>query len=265
MLQSRGPSCNPFSCEYQRVRLRCAVANRRSQRTPSTPKRPRRKGLFITFEGIEGSGKSTQAQALAGYLRAQGFEVVETREPGGTPVAEHIREVFLRPTRELRSVDPLIPECEVALILAARSQHVADRLLPALEQGAVVVCDRFSDSTLAYQGFGRELPLRELRSLTRWAAKGLTPDATFLFDLPVSQGLRRRLNSTDVNRLDHETAAFHQRVRKGFLSLARQAPRRIHTINARRSTQAIARQLITLINPLLEQGLKKQRLTFKRS
>ncbi len=241
------------------------MARRRAQVTSSVPKRSRRKGLFITFEGIEGSGKSTQAQALARYLRDKGFEVVETREPGGTPVAEHIRKVFLRPTRERRSGDSLIPECEVALILAARSQHVANRLLPALEQGAVVICDRFSDSTLAYQGFGRGLPLRELQSLTRWAAKGLTPDATFLFDLPVSQGLRRRLNSTDVNRLDHETAAFHQRVRNGFLRLAQQAPRRIHTINARRSAETIARQLITLIDPLLEQGLKQERLTVKRS
>ena len=265
MLQSRGPSCNPFSCEYQRVRLRCVVANRRSQGTPSALKRPRRKGLFITFEGIEGSGKSTQAQTLAHYLRDQGFEVVETREPGGTPVAEYIREVFLRPTRKQRSIDPLVPECEVALILAARSQHVANLILPALEHGAVVICDRFSDSTLAYQGYGRGLPLPQLRSLTRWAAKGLTPNATFLFDLPVSQGLRRRLNSTNVNRLDHETAAFHQRVRKGFLSLAQQTPRRIHTINAGRSAQAIARHLRTLIAPLLEQGLKKQRLTVTRS
>lgn len=265
MLQTRGISCNPVSCEYQRVRLRCAVASRRSQGTSSGSKRPRRKGLFITFEGIEGSGKSTQAQALARYLRAKGFLVIETREPGGTPVAEHIREVFLRPTRKLRSVDPLVPECEVALILAARSQHVTNLLLPALRQGAVIVCDRFSDSTLAYQGYGRGLPLRELRSLTHWAAKGLTPDVTFLFDLPVSQGLRRRLTSTDVNRLDHETAAFHQRVRKGFLGLARQSSRRIHTIHAGRSAQAIARQLITLIDPLLEEGLKARRLTVKRT
>ena len=266
MLQTRGLSCNPFPCEYQRVRLRCIVASRQSPGTPSGSKRSRRKGLFITFEGIEGSGKSTQAQSLAQYLRTKGFRVIETREPGGTPVAEHIREVFLRPTRTLRSVDPLVPECEVALILAARSQHVTNLLLPGLRQGAVVVCDRFSDSTLAYQGFGRGLPLRELRSLTRWAAKGLTPDVTFLFDLPVSQGLRRRLNGKDVNRLDHETAAFHQRVRKGFLSLAQQPPgRRIHTMNAGRSAQAIARQLITVIAPLLEEGLKARRLAFKRS
>ncbi len=241
------------------------MANRRSQGTPSAPKRPRRTGLFITFEGIEGSGKSTQAQALAHYLRDRGFEVVETREPGGTPVAEHIREMFLRPTRKRRSVDPLVPECEVALILAARSQHVANRILPALERGAVVICDRFSDSTLAYQGYGRGLPLLELQSLTQWAAGGLTPDATFLFDLPVSQGLRRRLNSPDVNRLDHETAAFHQRVRKGFLTLAQQAPRRIHAINAGRPTQTIARDLKTLVAPLLEQGLKKRLLAVTRS
>lgn len=240
------------------------MANRRSQGTPSAPKRPRRKGLFITFEGIEGSGKSTQAQTLTHYLRDQGFEVVETREPGGTPVAERVREIFLRPTHKQRSIDPLVPECEAALILAARSQHVANLILPALERGAVVICDRFSDSTLAYQGYGRRLPLPELRSLTRWAAKGLIPDATFLFDLPVSQGLRRRLNSADVNRLDHETEAFHRRVRKGFLTLAQQAPRRIHTINAGQSTQAIARHLRTLVAPLLKQGLKKQRLTFTR-
>ncbi|MCY4132839.1 MAG: dTMP kinase [Nitrospira sp.] len=241
------------------------MASRRSHDAPSATKRPRRKGLFITFEGIEGSGKSTQAQALAHYLRSKGFRVIETREPGGTPVAEHIREVFLRPTRKRRALDPLVPECEVALVLAARSQHVANLILPALEHGAVVICDRFSDSTLAYQGYGRGLPLTELRSLTRWAARGLTPNATFLFDLPVSQGLRRRLNSTDVNRLDHETATFHQHVRKGFLTLARQAPRRIHTINAGRSAQAIARHLRTLVAPLLEQGLKKQLLTVKRA
>ena len=232
------------------------MANRRSQG---------KKGLFITFEGIEGSGKSTQAHALAQYLRSKGFWVLETREPGGTPVAEQIRAVFLRPTRKLQTVDPLVPECEAALILAARSQHVVKRLLPNLQQGAIIVCDRFSDSTLAYQGFGRGLPLHELRSLTRWAARGLTPDMTFLFDLPVSQGLKRRLKSKGANRLDHETTAFHQRVRKGFLSLAKQTLRRIHIINASRSPQAISRQLITLVDPLLEEHLKTQRLALKRS
>ena len=241
------------------------MASRKLQGPRSGSKRHRRKGLFITFEGIEGSGKSTQAQALARYLRSKGCWVIETREPGGTPVAEHIREVFLRPNRKRRASDPLVPECEVALILAARTQHVTNLLLPALRQGAVILCDRFSDSTLAYQGYGRGLPLRELRSLTHWAAKGLTPDVTFLFDLPVPQGLRRRLTGTDVNRLDHETAAFHQRVRKGFLSLAKQSLRRIHTINAGRSAPAIARQLTTLIDPLLEEWLKARRLAVKRA
>ena len=265
MLQTWGVYFNTFSCEYQWVRLRCTVANRRTPEASSGSKRSRRKGLFITFEGIEGSGKSTQAHALARYLQSKGFRVLETREPGGTPVAERIRAVFLPSTRKLHSADPLTPECEVALILAARSQHVAKRLLPALRQGAIIICDRFSDSTLAYQGFGRGLPLRELRSLTRWAARGLTPDATFLFDLPVSQGLGRRLKSKNVNRLDQETLAFHRRVRKGFLSLAEQSLRRVHTINASRSAEAISRQLITLVDPLLEEGLKTRQLAFKRS
>ncbi len=264
MLQTWGASCNPVSCEYQRVRLRWAVASRRSHETPSGPKRPRRKGLFITFEGIEGSGKSTQAQALARYLRSKGCRVIETREPGGTPVAERIRKMFLRPAPTRGSSDPLLPECEVALILAARSQHVANLLLPALREGAVIVCDRFSDSTLAYQGYGRGVPLRKLQSLTRWAARGLTPDVTFLFDLPVAQGLRRRLTGTDVNRLDRETAAFHQRVRDGFLSLAQQSSQRIHTIRAGRPAQAITRRLIALIDPLLDEGLKARRLSVKR-
>ncbi len=236
------------------------MATKRPQAPPSKAKRSRRKGLFITLEGIEGSGKSTQSHALAQHLRDRGFWVVETREPGGTPVAERIREVFLRPSDEHHSAEPLVPECEVALILAARCQHVATLLLPALREGAIILCDRFSDSTLAYQGFGRGLPLRDLRSLTRWAAQGLTPDVTFLFDLPVSQGLRRRLTSQDANRLDHETTAFHRRVRKGFLSLAEHPLRRIHTINAGRPTQVIARQLVRLLDPLLEKGLKTRRL-----
>ncbi len=179
-------------------------------------------------------------------------------------MAEQIRELFLHPTRKRPSAAPLTPECEAALMLAARSQHVAERLLPALQQGAIIVCDRFSDSTLAYQGFGRGASVPELRRLIRWATRGLTPDATFLFDLPVSQGLRRRLHSQDTNRLDRETPAFHQRVRKGFLILAQQHARRIHTIQAGRSTHAISRQLLTVVDPLLAAGLKSQRLVVKR-
>lgn len=265
MLQAYGICFNPFSCVFQWVRLRCAVARRQSQGAAVRATPSRRKGLFITFEGIEGSGKSTQSHALAHYLQSKGLWVIETREPGGTLVAEHIRDMFLRPTHTRPGADPLTPECEVALIVAARSQHVANLLLPALRQGAIILCDRFSDSTLAYQGFGRGLPLPRLRQLTRWVSQGLTPDLTFLFDLPVSQGLKRRLHSHDANRLDQEASAFHHRVRKGFLTLAQQHPRRIQTINAGRSPQAISRHIMTVIDPLIQVGLRTQRLSAQRS
>ncbi len=240
-----------------------AAAMRKTPRTSSKTGSSRRHGLFITFEGIEGSGKSTQAHALARALRAKGLWVIETREPGGTPVAERIREVFLTPGRARRATDPLTPECEVALILAARSQHVA-RLLPALRQGAVVVCDRFSDSTLAYQGFGRGVPLPGLRRLVRWATRGLTPDVTFFFDLPVAQGLRRRLRAKDTDRMDREPPAFHQRVRKGFLTLARRHARRIHTINAEQPARVISRRLLTLLDPVLTEERRARRRIIKR-
>ena len=252
-------------CEFQWGGLRCTVAIRETPKTSFKANASRRKGLLITCEGIEGSGKSTQAHALAHALRSKGLWVIATREPGGTPVAERIRELFLHPGRHRRATDPLTPECEVALILAARSQHVVNHLLPALRQGAVIVCDRFSDSTLAYQGFGRGIPLPALHRLIRWATRGLTPDVTFLFDLPVSQGLKRRLRDTDADRLDREPAAFHQQVRKGFLMLARQHARRMHTINAGRSARAISRQVITLLDPLLTEGLRTRRLVINRS
>lgn len=238
------------------------VASQQTQKIALKASASRRKGLFITCEGIEGSGKSTQARALARYLQSKGWQVLETREPGGTPVGEWIREMFLRPDRNWYATDPFTPECEVALMLAARSQHVANQLLPALQQGAIVICDRFSDSTLAYQGFGRGIPLPVLQRLIRWATRGLTPDVTFLFDLPVSRGLQRRRH--DADRLDREPAAFHRRVRKGFLTLAQQHARRIHTINADRSARTISQRLITLLEPLLTDGLRTRRLVIKR-
>ena len=198
-----------------------------------------RPGLFITFEGIEGSGKTTQARALAQFLRSRHVVVVETREPGGTTVAEGIREVFLRN-------DDLVPECEAALVFAARSQHVTKLILPALARGEVVICDRFTDSTLAYQGFGRGLPLDELRPVARWAAKGLSPDVTLLLDLPVTEGLRRRRTGGDENRLDRETVAFHERVRQGFLTLSYCEPTRFRVFDGWTTVEALTRELKNL-------------------
>ncbi len=206
-------------------------------------------GTFITLEGTEGSGKSTQAARLAQALRAEGHAVLLTREPGGTPAAEQLRAVLLQNNSE-----SLAAETEAFVILAARRQHVDHVIAPALRQGAIVICDRFVDSTLAYQGYARGLNLKTLRAMNRWATGGLTPDLTLLFDLPVATGLRRRqCDAAGQNRLDRETTRFHQRVRSGFLELARKAPRRIKPVNAARTPDRIADDARTLVFDWLEQ------------
>jgi len=202
----------------------------------SKGKRGKTRGLFITLEGIEGSGKSTQIQFLAQRLRRLGYSVVQTREPGGTAVAETIRHtLLLSSSREL-----ITPEAEVLLILAARAQHMAHLIVPALQRGAIVLCDRFSDSTFAYQGFARGLDLAWLRSANAVATNGRNPDVTLLFDLPVNVGLTRRQKARGKqNRLDRESERFHRLVRRGFLSLAAHEPRRITVIDANRPAQEI--------------------------
>ena len=205
-------------------------------------------GTFITLEGTEGSGKSTQAARLAEALRAEGHAVLLTREPGGTPAAEQLRAVLLKNNSE-----SLAAETEAFVILAARRQHVDHVIAPALRQGAIVICDRFVDSTLAYQGYARGLELKTLRAMNRWATGGLTPDLTLLFDLPVATGLRRRQrDAAGQNRLDRETTRFHQRVRSGFLELARKEPRRIKPVNAARTPEKIADDVRTLVFEWLE-------------
>lgn len=195
------------------------------------------KGLFITLEGPEGSGKSTQAIRLAAALRHAGYSVVHTREPGGTPLAEAIRQVLLSASAR----EPVTVATEALLILAARSQHVAHVIRPALRRGQIVLCDRFSDSTFAYQGYGRNVNMRWLRRANDVASGGLAPDLTLLFDLPVSVGLARRRNARGrQNRLDRESERFHRKVRRGFLALARQAPRRITVIDATQRPDKIA-------------------------
>ncbi|TAJ23585.1 MAG: dTMP kinase, partial [Nitrospirae bacterium] len=150
-----------------------------------------RRGLLITFEGVEGSGKSTQCARLAKLLRKEGYRVLETREPGGTPFAEWIRALLLARASQLAS-ETVAPLTEAYLIMATRSQHVAYLIKPALEGGAIVICDRFIDSTLAYQGYGRGLDVQTLLSLNRFATGGLKPNLTLLFDVPISTGLTRR-------------------------------------------------------------------------
>jgi dTMP kinase len=205
-------------------------------------------GIFITLEGGEGSGKTTQARRICAYLTAQGLSVLRTREPGGTLLAERVRTILLNHSKET-----VAPETEALLILAARRQHVDHVIRPALAQGKTVVCDRFSDSTMAYQGYGRGLDLRTLRMMNDWATGKLVPHLTLVFDVPVPVGLqRRRGQGTTQNRLDQEAERFHKKVRAGFHALARKEPRRIMVIDASSPLESVEREVKHCITNWLE-------------
>jgi dTMP kinase len=202
------------------------------------------RGLFITLEGIEGSGKSTQIRDLAEGLIHAGYRVLQTREPGGTSTAEAIRRILLTASPD----EPVTPQSEALLILAARCQHVTHVIRPALKRSTVVLCDRFSDSTFAYQGFGRDLDLQWLQGANAVATDGLTPDLTLVLDLPVSVGLaRRQADRGQLNRLDRETARFHRKVRKGFLALAAKEPHRMTIVNANRPAHEVRDELAEIV------------------
>ncbi|MBA2485242.1 MAG: dTMP kinase [Nitrospira sp.] len=211
-----------------------------------TQRRQHPRGLFITLEGIEGCGKSTQAKLLGEFLRSEGYVTVETREPGGTPLAEKVRSVLLD-----RASEPIAPETEAFLIFAARRQHVMQVIEPALTKGAIVLCDRFSDSTLAYQGYARGLDLAMLRSLNRIATLAIIPDLTLVFDLPVATGLARRRSAPIQNRLDRESLQFHRKVRAGFLDLAKRHPGRMKVVAAGAALERVARAVAQAVAPML--------------
>lgn len=193
--------------------------------------------LFITFEGPEGSGKSTQARLLVEWLRDQGVPVLLTREPGGTPIGDRIRAILLHP-----STQGLTPEAEVLLFSASRAQLVRQVILPFLQEGGVVICDRFADSTYAYQGYGRGLDLSTLRQITQFATEGLVPDLTFLIDVPVQVGLQRKRQGDgedDWNRMEAEVQAYHERVRQGYLTMARSEPERWVVLDGREPVDVV--------------------------
>jgi dTMP kinase len=190
-------------------------------------------GLFVTFEGGDGSGKSTQIPRLAARLEALGRESVCTREPGGTPLGEGVRDLLLDPARRPG------PLAEAFLIEAARAEVVVQVIAPALERGAVVLCDRHADSTMAYQGYGRGLELEALRAWNRAATRGLVPDLTLLFDLDPAQALARRRGAGVSNRIDREPLEFHRRVRQGFLALAAAEPDRFVVLDAALDPEAL--------------------------
>jgi dTMP kinase len=202
-------------------------------------------GLFVTFEGPEGAGKSTQIRLLADWLSASGHEVRVTREPGGTEIGERIRDVLLA-----GSSIGMSPETEALLMSAARAQHVTEVIRPSLERNQIVLCDRYVDSTFAYQGGGRGLSLDDLRSLQRFTTGGLEPDLRILLDLPVEIGLQRRLgDKAPINRLDNEDIAFHRRVRQTYLTLAKSGNWVV--LDAARAPETIAKDLHELVLELL--------------
>ncbi len=190
--------------------------------------------LFITLEGPDGGGKSSQAQCLAEYLRAENIEVLLTREPGGSPIGDQIRNVIM----ELENTD-MDARTEFLLFSASRAQHIAEVIRPNLENGLTVISDRFFDSSLAYQGFGQRLPLETLKAITNFATGGLTPDLTLLLDLPVEEGLHRREADGNWNRMDAYDFDFHRRVRRGYLKLAAETPERWVILNAEQSFDAL--------------------------
>jgi len=206
-------------------------------------------GLFITLEGPEGAGKSTNREYLAERLRAAGIEVVLTREPGGTPLAERIREVLLTPGEEVMNADT-----ELLLVFAARAQHLATVIRPALARGAVVLCDRFTDSTYAYQGAGRGLSLERIEALERFVQGELRPDLTLVFDLPVDVGLARASARGRLDRFEQEGQAFFQKVRQAYLTRAAAAPQRYCLVDAAQPLARVQQSLDALLPQLLERA-----------
>lgn len=207
------------------------------------------RGMFITLEGGEGAGKSTNAAWIADYLRAQGKEVLVTREPGGTTVAEAIRAVLLSPELPAMHADT-----ELLLMFAARNEHLRQKILPALDQGTWVICDRFTDATYAYQGYGRNISLTRIAELENWVQGSLRPDYVLLFDLDVATGMARALARGRADRFEQEQSAFFERIRTGYLQRAGQASERYPIIDAALPLEQVRAQLQRILRHILEQA-----------
>lgn len=210
-------------------------------------------GIFVTFEGIDKAGKSTQIRQLQQRLEANGYQVVATREPGGTPFSENLRELVMQYKEEKIS-----DKAELMLFAAARAQHLAGRIIPALRQGKVVICDRFADSTTAYQGYGRGMDMDFIRRLNEYTIGENWPQRTFLLELPLEESfarLQRVLagHESESDRFEDEKERFHQRVREGFEALAAENPERVVKINAARSIEEIADDIWRSLEPLLKE------------
>ncbi|MBR4673412.1 MAG: dTMP kinase [Victivallales bacterium] len=209
------------------------------------------KGLFITFEGMDCSGKTTQMERLASWLRQRGRDVLCTREPGGTPMAESIRSLLL----SRNNGETVTPEAELLLFGAARAQHVANVIAPFVNGGGIVLCDRFYDSTTAYQGYARGLDLDFIKELNCFCCGTCTPDLTFLFELPLKESRRRlaaRLGGEAPDRLEEEDNRFHQAVHDGFLKIAELSPERIVVIDALKSMDEVTVDIMEVLKNAIE-------------
>ena len=201
------------------------------------------KGKFITFEGSEGCGKSTQSRLLAQFLKHKGYKVLHLREPGGVKISEKIRKILL----DCKN-DSMSAECEMLLYMAARAQVVKEIIKPALGKGIIVVCDRFLDSTLAYQGYGLGIDVQLIKEIGQFATQGIKPDITIFLDLPIKHGLRHRKDCLD--RIEKRPLSYHSRVRNGYLTLAKREPRRIKIVKVeekKSETQNKVRELVSEI------------------
>jgi dTMP kinase len=208
--------------------------------------------LFITFEGVEGSGKTTQIERLKKYLTRKGILCRVTREPGGSPIGEKIRKILLNPDHH-----EMIPMCELLLYEAARAQHVTEVIRPFLKKGGVVLCDRFSDATLTYQGYGRGINLKWIKWLDHLSTQGIKPDITFLLDCPSEVGLKRALQRNRTlkqereERFEREEIQFHQRVRKGYLTISKKESDRMKVIDTREGEKKVFERICKIVDNLL--------------
>jgi dTMP kinase len=208
--------------------------------------------LFITFEGVEGSGKTTQIERLKRHLIRKGIPCKVTREPGGCPIGEKIRKILLNPDH--REMAPL---SELLLYEASRAQHVLEVVKPLLKKGMVVLCDRFSDASIAYQGYGRKVDLQWVERLNRLSSQGIKPDVTFLLDCPSDIGLKRALQRNKTlkkekeERFEREKIQFHHRVRRGYLSIAKKEPHRVKVIDTREGEEKVFEKIRQIVDELL--------------
>ena len=205
-----------------------------------------KKGLFITLEGIEGAGKSTVVDFIEDFLTKEGHDVIKTREPGGTVIGEQIREILLKNENYTLTYDT-----ELLLVFSARAQHIQEVILPALSLGKIILCDRFTDASYAYQGGGRGIDASRINLLEKWVQGDLRPNLTLLFDLDVSIGMQRTKKRSDADRFEQEEINFFEKIRNTYLERAKNEPQRFRIINSASSLENVKEQIVTILKDFL--------------